>query len=107
MIKNYLHIALRLIRRNRLYTMINLLGLALGIAISLLLLVHIKKEISYESNFPRHELIYRVASTYWAKMSPVLAESLRDEMPEIQSVGRLLDAGPKIVEHDEVQISTQ
>ncbi|MEQ9441904.1 MAG: FtsX-like permease family protein [Cyclobacteriaceae bacterium] len=107
MIKNYLHIALRLIRRNRLYTMINLLGLALGIAISLLLLVHIKKEISYESNFPRHELIYRVASTYWAKMSPVLAESLRDEMPEIQSVGRLLGAGPKIVEHDEVQISTQ
>lgn len=107
MLQNYLCIAFRQLLRNKAHTLINLFGLGIGLAVSLMLLVHIKKELSYETAYPHHERIYRLASTHWAKMSPLLAERLEAEIPGVQFAGRIFDAGPKILEHDEVQIATQ
>ena len=69
------------------------------------MLVHIKRELSYETAFPKHEQIYRVASTQWAKMPPPLAEALQTEMPEIEATGRFYYINPQIIEYEDRQIT--
>ena len=52
MLRNYLLIALRNLQRHQTYTLVNLLGLAIGIAASLMMLMHIRQELSYEIQHP-------------------------------------------------------
>lgn len=90
--------------RYRLFSFINVSGLGIGLAIALLILTHLRNEFSYESGFPKHELIYRVASTNWAKMPPILAGQLKTEMPEINEIGRLYFLTSRIMSYNEDQI---
>lgn len=107
MLSNYIRIAYRNITRHKLYALINILGLAVGMAVSLLILVHIKGELSYETGFPDHDLIYRVGSTNWAKVSPPLAESLKSEMPEIKAIGRFFNFNPTVIAYEDIQVSSE
>ncbi|MCU0393319.1 MAG: ABC transporter permease, partial [Thermoflexibacter sp.] len=63
MIKNYLKIAFRQLWRNRVYSFLNITGLALGLAVSLLILLFVSHEFSYDRFHSQSENIYRV----WAK----------------------------------------
>ena len=105
MLRSYLKTTYRNLIRNKVFSAINIVGLSVGIAVSLLMLVHIKRELSYETNFPKHERIYRVASTQWAKMPPSLAEALQSEMPEIKDIGRFYYINPQIIEYEDRQIT--
>lgn len=89
MFKNYLLIALRNLLRNRTYTLINLLGLAIGISASLLMLMHIRQELSFEKSFPKHERISRISLHEWAKSSLPLAAELEKSFPAIEQTARL------------------
>ncbi len=105
MFKNYLRTSYRNLVRNSVFSFINILGLSVGMAVSLLMLVHIRRELSYETDFPKHERIYRVASTEWAKMPPPLAGALHSEMPEIEDIGRLYYINPQIIAYEDRQIT--
>jgi putative ABC transport system permease protein len=63
MIQNYLKIAFRQLWRNRVYSLLNITGLALGLAVSLLILLFVSHEFSYDRFHSQSENIYRV----WAK----------------------------------------
>ncbi|WPP50207.1 ABC transporter permease [Catalinimonas niigatensis] len=89
MFKNYLLIALRNLLRNRTYTLINLLGLAIGISASLLMLMHIRQELSFENSFPKHKRISRASLHEWAKSSLPLAAELEKNFPTIEQTARL------------------
>ena len=60
MLKNYLKTALRNIKRNKVYSSINILGLAIGIACFLLIVFYVQHERSYDSFHVRGEDIYQV-----------------------------------------------
>ncbi len=60
MFTNYLKIALRLIRRNKLYTTLNVVGLAVGMAVCLLLLVFVFHELNFDAFHKNGDRIYRV-----------------------------------------------
>ena len=60
MIKNYLLIAFRNAARNKVYTLINLLGLAIGIASSLMILLFVVDELSYDRHNEYFKDIYRI-----------------------------------------------
>jgi len=60
MLKNYLIIALRNIKRNKIYSVINMLGLATGMACCILIYVYIQFEFSYDRYHPNADRIYRV-----------------------------------------------
>ncbi len=105
MFKNYLRTSYRNLVRNKVFSSINILGLSVGMAVSLLMLVHIRRELGYETDFPKYERIYRVASTEWAKMPPTLAEALHSEIPEIEDIGRLYYNNPQIVAYEDRQIT--
>lgn len=63
MIKNYFTIALRQLWRNKTYSLLNITGLALGLAVSLLILLFVSHEFSFDRFHSKADRIYRV----WAK----------------------------------------
>lgn len=60
MIKNYLLVALRSLVKNRFYTLINIIGLAAGLASSVLILLWVVDELSYDHFHTNAERLYRV-----------------------------------------------
>jgi len=60
MFKNYLKVAFRNIRRQKVYSLINILGLAIGIACFLLIVFFIQHERSYDDFHKNGKNIYRV-----------------------------------------------
>ncbi len=64
MIKSYLKTAIRNIRMHKGYSIINITGLAIGIAACLLILLFVQRELSFEKMFARGERIYRKTPTW-------------------------------------------
>jgi len=96
MLKNFFRVAFRSLLRQKAYSVLNLLGLSLGITCTLLLAMHIREELSYDRNFSKHDRIYRVVSTEWAKSAPSLAGEMPGHFPEIESITHLAQAGNQV-----------
>ena len=94
MIKNYFKTAYRSLLRNKAYTIINVLGLSLGISCCLIIFLLVKFELSYEDMHSKKEDIYRVTghferdgATYHSPFTPFpMAEALRNDFPELINV---------------------
>src|SRR6478736_3676094 len=93
MIKNYFKIALRNILRHKAYSILNIAGLAIGMACSILILLWVQNELSYDRFNTNAEQLYRLtcnAGDFKAAVSPAgMAEGLQREMPEIKTTVRL------------------
>ncbi len=97
MINSYLKIAFRSLKRNKIYTTINLLGLCVGIACCLLISIYVYDEMSYDRFFEDSERIYRVAlerqypdNVKYFGSSPVnLARTLSEHYDEVETTGRI------------------
>ena len=63
MIRNYFRIALRSLVKNRVYTFIYILGLAIGMAVVMLISLWMWDELSYNTAFPTYDRIVRVMLT--------------------------------------------
>lgn len=100
MLKNHFIIAIRNLRRNKTYSLITILGLALGVACCLLLLLYIEDEMRYDAQHPQLNSLYRVVthiardtqSEDMAVCSPPIAQTLADEVPEVTAALRLVSA---------------
>lgn len=60
MIRHYLNIALRTLQRNLAYSFINIVGLSIGIASSILILLWVHDELTFNNYFPKHNVIHMV-----------------------------------------------
>jgi putative ABC transport system permease protein len=98
MLYNYFKIALRNIAHSKVYSAINILGLALGIACCLLLTLYIQDEASYDQHHARIDDIYRIVTVKtddtgevkWGSVSPPIAMTVKDEVPEVEAAVRVL-----------------
>lgn len=63
MFKNYLKIAVRNLRRNKIYSIINIAGLSMGLACAMLILLYVKDEVSFDKFHNNVDNIYRIVST--------------------------------------------
>ena len=96
MFRKYLIINLRVLWRQKLYSVLNILGLAVALAVSLIMFHHVRVELSYDKHFPKSERIFRVINkTFgergewdWATTAPLLAEDLNNSIPEIEGTFR-------------------
>ena len=61
MLKNYIKIAFRNLLRERTYAFINIFGLAIGMAATILIVLFVQDELSYDKYHVNHERIYRVS----------------------------------------------
>lgn len=101
MLKNYILIALRNIKRQLAYSMINIFGLAIGLACCILIGVYVINESSYDKFHSNADRIYRVNLTFKSSnrtkktyMTPTaLLPTLKDEFTEVKEGVRILHQG--------------
>lgn len=97
MIKNYFKTALRSLIKNKGFTAINVLGLALGLAACLLIVLYVADELSYDRFNANAGRIYRVDedlklgdnAVKYAVTMPPLAQTLKQDFPEVEDAVRL------------------
>jgi len=92
MFKNYLTIALRNIKKHKGYSLINITGLAIGMAVCILIFLFVEYELGFDSHFSQKENIYRVVThthraegTEYAGSTPFpTAAALRNDFPDLK-----------------------
>ena len=99
MIKRFLHITFRHFRKNLLISLLNIAGLAIGIACFIMIILYLNHELSYDKHNEYYDDIYRVAvdarigntliSCTWTP-APMPA-AMYDEFPEVMAVTRISD----------------
>src|SRR5688572_1244334 len=62
--RNYAIVGLRALAKNRTYAFINIVGLAIGLAACLMLLLYVRYERSYDAWLPNAENVYQIQSTF-------------------------------------------
>ena len=102
MLKNLVLVALRNLKRDKWYSLLNILGLAIGISFSLLLIFYIIDELSYDRYNEKADRIYRVNAYVkeadkdtmrWAITPFPMAEALSKDYPEVEEAVRFFGAG--------------
>ena len=91
MFKNYLKIALRNIQRHKVYSLINISGLAVGMACCILIFLYVKSELSYDRYHKDADSIFRVAQIIQkesaefttARVATPLIPAIRENFPEV------------------------
>ena len=97
MLKSYLLTALRYLSRHKLFSIVNIAGLALGIACFFLSYYHISYEYSYDRHYSKSSSIYRVVTgdvaggDGWVRVSAPLPGKLKGDIPEIQEFVRFIN----------------
>ena len=99
MLRNYLKIAVRNMMRQKGYSIINISGLAIGMACCILILLYVADELSYDKFHENSERIFRIntissigtTTRHYATVPPVLAAGLAESLPEIEAFTRLMD----------------
>ena len=105
MLKNYLVVAFRSLRRTTTTSAINILGLAVGMTACLLILNYVTFETSYDDFHKDGDRIYRLRyertdgsglTVKFASCCPPAAARIRDKYPEVEKIGRLLNTSGSI-----------
>jgi len=99
MLKNYLILAFRNLLRHKLFSFLNILGLAIGMAACLLIMQYVSFELSFDSFHTNKDRIYRIPVELFlangqrdyidADSPPVLGPTLQQDFPEIADYVRL------------------
>lgn len=97
MFKNYILVAIRNFFKNRLFSLINVLGLAIGMAAFILIIQYVRYELSYDDFHENKDQIYRVQqdrydngelSTQWAAGCSAVGQALYENFSEVEDFTR-------------------
>ncbi len=113
MFSNYLKIALRSLWRQKLYTAINIIGLALGIAVCAIILMYIRDELSFDRFHANADRIYRVveiqnwghAVNHVAWTMVPLGPAMVDEFQEVDKAVRIFRVGRSVISYGDVHFN--
>ena len=105
MFKNYLKIAVRSLLKQRVYTTINVLGLAVSITACLLIGLYVKHELSYDSFFPDADRIFKIAlerkypnhATFFSAIPHSYAPTMQRDFEEVENTLQLLGPAMDVV----------
>ena len=107
MFKSYLKTTLRNIKKHLGYSLINIMGLAIGMACCILILLFVFDELSYDKFHENHDRIYRVTrqwfnedsvvSLHLGHVAPPIGPLLENDFPEIVHAVRIIGAGGLLV----------
>ena len=105
MFSNYLKSAFRHFRKDLSYSILNILGLAIGIASCVICYLHIDFELSYDSFHSQKDRIYRLVTgdiqqgDYWVMMAAPIPPVLKERFPEVEEYVRIarISWDPKVI----------
>jgi len=109
MLRNYLTVGLRALAKNKTYAFINIVGLALGLAAAVMILLYVRYEMSYDASLPGVEQAFQLQDYYRAdkkgteampmQMSPFVAgQALKKDFPQIEKIVYIKSAGPVVLQ---------
>ncbi len=115
MVKNYLKIAWRSLRKQPFFTFLNIFGLAIGMAGGLLISLYIYDELSYDKMFADADRIYRINSDIkfggdarkYAVAPAPMAAALKNDFSEIELVTRFRTLGSALVRKSDSQTNVK
>lgn len=110
MLSNYVKTALRNLWRNKLYSLLNMSGLALGITSCMVICLWIMGEFSYDRFHEKSERIFRVerelfrdnSYSRWPIVSGAYRNALIDDIPEIENATRMWRRSMLVTDHNNI-----
>jgi putative ABC transport system permease protein len=104
MVKHYFKLARRNLLKNKSFSLINILGLAIGIAACMIIFLYVQNELTYDQYNVNTNRIARVSSTVHTPESDILlattpiplADALKRDYPEVEATVRI-EAAPRVV----------
>lgn len=113
MFRNYLTVGIRSLAKNRLYTLINIVGLAIGLAACLMILLFVRYELSYDRWLPGNENVYQLQSWYHSRetgrddrlqMTAYKAgEIFQKDFPQVEARTYVLSSRPVVIKDGQAQ----
>jgi len=109
MLKNLLKIAIRHIRKHPVYSILNIIGLTLGISSALFLIIYVSDEISYDRYHENADRIYRVSSKItetddeftWNVAQIPMGPQVVQDYPEVQSYVRFINMPRSLYKYED------
>jgi len=100
MFKNYVKIAFRNSKRHKVFSFINVTGLAMGIASTILIMLWVQDELSYDTFHENADNMYIATFSNGSTTTPTaLAGFLKTEYPEVVSTSRFIPMGSVLIEY--------
>jgi len=90
MIKNYFKIAIANLTKNKVYSLVSISSLTIGLAVCILLLLYVSHELSFDRYHEKAENIYRLCQEEHPYQAPGIAKRLMENLPEIKKSARIL-----------------
>jgi putative ABC transport system permease protein len=102
--KNFIY-AFRVLLRNKFYAFLNIFGLALGLAVSIIILLYVQSDKTFDKSHEKWDQVYRIESKFYippkndefALTSIALAETMAMEFPEIEAFTRMQNTGSQVL----------
>jgi len=116
MFRNYLLVAFRNLTQNKVYSLINILGFALGLTICILISLYVYNDLSFDRFHTKADNIYRmytidsaqgVSSSHVGITMPALPPALLETVPEVEASCRIRGFGEERFTLDENSIQTE
>jgi putative ABC transport system permease protein len=114
MLKNYLKTALRSIWKNRSFSILNILGLAIGIACASFIFLYVEDEVSFNHNFKKRDNIYRIIENQvtdkiftWEGTPDPMAASIKKDIPGIRNTFRMNMESKELFSFGEKAVSNE
>ncbi len=110
MLRNYLKIAWRNIVGNPLFSAINIIGLAIGLACCIMITLFVRYEVSFDKHWDNADRTYRVTRDFFgnnlrlAAVAPPVAPLLKQDFPEIEDITRILATGSVTLSRGDLRI---
>lgn len=101
MLRNYLQIALRRVRREKGYSIINVLGLAIGMACCLVITLYVREELSYDRFHEKSDRIARLVRETSAMTAAPMGPALADDLPDVQEAVRISKMNEVVIERSD------
>ena len=114
MLKNYLKIAWRNLLRNRSFSLLNILGLSIGLAVTALIMIWINFEVGVDQFHTNKNRIYQVYNKYpvdgeiwtWNSTPKVMGPVIKKDYPEVEAVTRYFYDTPFLFSKDNKRIKS-
>ncbi|MGD1895233.1 MAG: ABC transporter permease [Cyclobacteriaceae bacterium] len=105
MLRTYFKFAIRTFWKDKFYTLLNIIGLAIGIAVSIIILLYLQNDLTYDKHHVKHEQIYRLVTNvkgpgvefHTAGAAREVAPMLAEDFPEVLTFTRLDEMGRTLV----------
>ncbi|MGC1515437.1 MAG: ABC transporter permease, partial [Maribacter sp.] len=114
MFTNYLKIAWRNLLRNKGFSVLNIVGLSIGLAVTALILIWINFELGFDKFHEKTDRIYQVNNQYpvegeiwtWNSTPKIMASVIEKDYPEVEGVSRYFYETPFLFSRDEKRIKS-